>query len=282
MDDGARSTTKGASARSTSRRALLGRRVSSLLLGLGILFLLAALLYAAYAALNAWLMDQSHFLVSDDVAALSLPEWAALVSPAATPSPPADPAAGAPLPTPALADGEDTKAAAPAVVQDPEPKAPAPVQIRIPAIGVNRSIIHLPAKRDRRTGAMTRDTDKLFRRGRKDLVGHWGGSASPGEEGNTILVGHNYGVGYRGVFVNLGRLKRGQKVFVVNKVGETFTYQVTTVARVPWKRKDDEELLLHWRFLEPGGEERLTLVTCGGSGRAPFPKRVYVVAERVK
>jgi LPXTG-site transpeptidase (sortase) family protein len=153
------------------------------------------------------------------------------------------------------------------------------VQIRIPALGVTRSIVILPRVKDRRTGAWTWNTKSLLRTGRSDLVGHWQGSAYPGQAGNMILVGHNYGYGYNGVFVRLASLKSGQKVYVVNKTGQTFVYRVTTVKRVPWRLQNFGELTQHLSFLSPGGSERVTLVSCGGANFEPFPERIYVVAE---
>jgi sortase (surface protein transpeptidase) len=97
-----------------------------------------------------------------------------------------------------------------------------------------------------------------------------------------ILVGHNYGYGFNGVFVGLPRLKPGQKVYVVNKAGQTFTYQVKSVSRVKWRTKSLGELTQHLKFLSPGGPEHLTLVSCAGADIEPFPERVYVVAEPVK
>ena len=167
----------------------------------------------------------------------------------------------------------------------PSPTAktyPAPVRIRIPAIGVDRSIVEVPLVYDAHTGTWERDYEQLFRQGKRDLVGHQSGSAAPGEPGNTILVGHNYGYGVNGVFLRLGRLKPGQAVEVVNASGETFAYLVTEVKSVSWTTKDQRQLLEHQQFLSVQGAERLTLVTCGGSRWAPFPKRVYVVASPVQ
>jgi LPXTG-site transpeptidase (sortase) family protein len=147
-------------------------------------------------------------------------------------------------------------------------------------LGVSRSIITLPRIRDRQTGAWTWNTDVLFRSGRSDLVGHWVGSAYPGEEGNMILAGHNYGYGYNGVFVRLGSIRPGQKVYVVNSVGQTFTYRVTQIKKIKWRSKDFRELTQHLSFLSPGGPERVTLVSCAGADIEPFPERVYVVALR--
>jgi LPXTG-site transpeptidase (sortase) family protein len=97
-----------------------------------------------------------------------------------------------------------------------------------------------------------------------------------------VLVGHNYGYGYNGVFVRLGSLRAGHKVYVVNSAGETFTYRVTSVDRIKWRQQSFGELTQHLAFLATGGEERVTLVSCAGAEIEPFPERVYVVAKRVK
>jgi len=170
----------------------------------------------------------------------------------------------------------------PTPTPSPSPTAtiyPAAIRIRIPAVGVDRSIIEVPLAYDSRSGTWKRDYEQLFRQGGRDLVGHYGGSASPGEPGNTILVGHNYGYGVNGVFLRLGRLKTGHQVEVVNATGQIFTYRVTEVISVSWTKKDQQQLLEHQDYLSVEGTERLTLVTCGGSNWAPFPDRVYVVAD---
>ena len=252
-----------------SPRVRLARVVSRVLLLVGALSLIAALAYAAYWVLNSWLMERDRYLRTDDFAAMSVPAMTLTPSPVPTSTPiPPD----TPTPTPT---------ASPTPPPTPKPP-PAPVQIRIPAIGVKRSIIRLPRVRDRQTSAWTWNTDKLFRRGRNDLVGHWDGSAYPGEAGNMILVGHNYGYGYNGVFLRLGNLRPGQKFQVVNAAGQVFAYRVTQVERVRWRRKTLGELTLHLSLLSPGGSERVTLVSCAGAEVEPFPERIYVVGVPVR
>jgi len=251
------------------RAGEVGRVVSTVLLVLGGLFCAGAVLYAGYSALNTWLMNQDRYLRSGGVAALQVP--AMTWTPSPTPTPTAPPTY-TPTPTPL-----------PSPTPTPRPTlAPAAAQIRIPALGVTRSIVNLPQVREGGSGTWSWNTDVLFRQGRADLVGHWEGSANPGEPGNTILVGHNYGYGYNGVFVRLGSLRAGHQVEVVNAAGQTFTYQVTQVQHVRWRKKNLSELAQHLSFLAPGGEERLTLVSCAGANVEPFPERVYVVALPVK
>jgi LPXTG-site transpeptidase (sortase) family protein len=247
----------------------VGRVLYNLLFALGVLFLLVALTYGAYSMLNTWLMGQNRYLVSHDIALISVPAMTWTPSPTATPTlPPTFTATPTPIPSPTP-------------TATPKPP-PAPVQIRIPTLGVTRSIVPLPRVRDRQTGGWTWNIKTLFRSGRSDLVGHWQGTSNPGESGNMILVGHNYGYGYNGVFVRLGSLKAGHKVYIVNQAGKTFTYQVTTVRRIKWRLKNFAELTQHLGMLSPGGAERLTLVSCAGANIEPFPERVYVVAVPVK
>jgi LPXTG-site transpeptidase (sortase) family protein len=265
MDGGAWRTSELASSLPTTRRVWLRRLLSSLLLASGTLFFLATVTYSARSLSNLWPGGQGGYLLLGDVAPFVVPDraWA----PAATPAAPTAPAGASPGPT---------STPSPTLL----PPVP-PVQIRIPAIGVTRSILELPQAQDPKTGAWTLDVSVLFRSRGKDLVGHWAGSSYPGQEGNTILVGHNYGYGATGVFLKLGSLKAGQEVQVVNEAGETFVYRVRTVAYVAWRDKDLDELMQHAAYLATDGPERLTLVTCGGSNRAPFPERIYVVADPV-
>ena len=255
-------------ARPTRRKPQLGRTISSWLIALGALLMIAAGSYAAYSGVNTWLIGQDRYLRGDGLAALPVPAMTWTPSPTATPTvPPTWTATATPVPSPTTT---------------PSPtSAPAPVQIRIPALGVQRSVILLARTRDRRTGAWTWNTTRLFRTGRSDLVGHWEGSAFPGEKGNMILVGHNYGYGYNGVFVRLGSLRKGQQVHVVNQAGKQFTYEVVEVKQLRWRQQTLGELTQHLNYLSPGGPERLTLVSCAGADVEPFPMRVYVVAEPV-
>jgi len=269
MEIGARQPGKSWENPPRSSRKRVGYFLSSVLFLLALLVLLAAAAYAGYALLNTWLMGQSHYLQAGGIAPLSVPAMTWTPSPTPTPTPlPTHTPTPTPIPTPTP-------------TPTPQPPPP-PVQIRIPSLGVTRSIVKLPRVRDRETGAWTWNTHRLFRSGRSDLVGHWEGSASPGEQGNMILVGHNYGYGYNGVFVALGHLKRGQKIYVVNKAGQTFTYQVATVNRVKWRRQTLGELTRHLEFLAPSSDERVTLVSCAGADLEPFPERIYVVAMRLK
>ena len=257
---------------------------------------LAFILIAAIAALcvdlwlwpgNARVVIQASAIREPAMSVTGPPAWSTS-SPSPTPSPSRE-SGTAPIasPTPAPAVSPATGASPTPYLlptQGPLPTT-APnrvaIRIRIPAIGVDRSIVEVPLTYDSRSRSWTRDYGQLLPRGRPDLVGHLAESASPGQPGNTVLVGHNYGYGVNAVFLRLGQLRVGHELEIVNGSGQTYNYRVTDVASIPWAKKDQQELLRHQAYLSTDGPERLTLVTCGGSSWAPFPQRVYVVAVPV-
>lgn len=233
--------------------------MANLLFLVGGLTVLAGVLYAGYVVLHDWAVHQNQFLAADEIAPLSVPTMEPTATPLSTP---------VPSPTPTM-------------TPTPSPP-PQPIQISIPAIGVESPIVLVPLVRDQRTGLMNWDFDSLFRPGRKDLVGHLEGTSLPGQPGNAVLGGHNWGYGIRGVFVNLGRLKAGDRITVVNEAGVKLVYEVLSVEWVSWRRKTSAELARHLEYLAPTGEERLTLVSCSGANLEPFPERIYVVAKFVR
>lgn len=247
-----------------TRRPLAPGRLLS---AVGILFLALGTCFIAYVILNGWIRSRDRFLFSQGLVDHTL------IMPTRTPTPV--------IPVAYTTDGGSQTAVGRPAFPDVISGRAAPVRVRIPALGVDRAIIELEQIRDPRTGAWTRDVDRLFRRGRQDLVGHWGGSAYPGGEGNVVLVGHNYTYTGTGVFVSVGRLQPGQEVEVIDGDGQAFVYQVSRVERLPWRRGDAGELERHSDLLFAGGPERLTLVTCAGGSAAPFAQRVYVVARPV-
>jgi sortase (surface protein transpeptidase) len=95
------------------------------------------------------------------------------------------------------------------------------------------------------------------------------------------LVGHNYNRGWyawEGVFVNLNKFKPGDKIVLFTKDGGKHDYFVKKVVEIPWVAKTAAELNKHLSYLGPTGDERVTLVTCGGSFGV-WSARVYVVAK---
>ncbi len=201
-----------------------------------------------------------------------------------TPTPPPTPGAGE-FAYPSYTETAPPAANPPAAEAPADPAAPAnPAPIYTPSEPIVRiSIPRLKVKRtvvDIGMNGQEWDTDSLFAtRNRPDLVGHLEGSALPGEEGNTVLVGHNYDYNGAGVFVNLDNLRDGDEITLFTEGGQEFTYQVVKVKSVPYS--GGQEIDRHQHFLDPRGEERLTLVTCGGVNIGFFNRRVYVVAYPV-
>lgn len=114
--------------------------------------------------------------------------------------------------------------------------------LKIPSLGINLPIVGVPLK------AGEWNVSWL-----ENQAGWLEGSAFPSWSGNSVLTGHVYGSnGLPGPFVNLGRLKYGDKI-IVRAYGQTFTYEVRANAVV---EPNDTSIFRH--------EEKswLTLVTC--------------------
>lgn len=215
--------------------------------------------------------------------------------------PPADTSSGQPQPTEAPALIEPTLVASPTPTaldetpapsqepatppgETPQPELPpySPVvRLVIPELKIDRAVVPVGLRPDA-NGSLQWDSDVLFAtRNRPDLIGQLVGSASPGQGGNILLIGHNYNqvdYGWEGVFVRIKTLKPGDQIIAYTEDGRQFTYQVTQVKQVPWRSQNANELEKHMKFLGPSESERLTLITCGGANIWPFPARVYVVA----
>jgi sortase A len=78
-------------------------------------------------------------------------------------------------------------------------------------------------------------------------VGHWRGSAGPGERGNLVLAGHR-----DTFFRELRNIREGDAVNIMGPQGE-FEYQVESTAIV---EPDQTEVL------KPSDDATLTLITC--------------------
>lgn len=259
-----------AQAKGSAGQPLVGfQGLPSALLRFGALLLLAATLGTAYALLQHWVQAQDRHLWAQGTTPASV-TGVSQETPEVLPT-------GSSVPAGGLVGSTSEEAAPESATQPPD--RPRAAQIQIPSLGVTRSVVNAPRTRDRESGAWTWNVDRLLRQGRPDLVGHLEGSANPGEAGNMILAGHNYGYGTNGVFLRLGRLKPGKRINIINKEGETFAYSVVEVVRIKWKGNKGEQLARHWEYLSLSGPERLTLMTCGGANIEPFPLRIYVVAE---
>jgi hypothetical protein len=177
--------------------------------------------------------------------------------------------------------GTPTPLPTPTPTPTPVPSAGPVIRLVIPSINVNRAVVPLRQYRDS-SGQILYDTDALFANGnRLDLVGQAATSVNPGDGSNIVLVGHNYNRGWyawEGVFVNLKKIKPGDKVVLHTKDGGKYIYHVTKVFQIPWVNNSVQELNKHLRHLGPTPNERVTMVTCGGAFGS-WSARIYVEAK---
>ncbi len=107
-----------------------------------------------------------------------------------------------------------------------------------------------------------------------DVVGHLHGTAWPGEAGNIVLTAHhNRGKKF---FAGLDGLKKGDEVFLWDEAGRRYAYRVDRRLILPETGVGDEERHEHARYAAPGGEDRLTLISCWPSWSNTH--RVVVIA----
>ncbi|GAA3748527.1 class F sortase [Plantactinospora mayteni] len=182
---------------------------------------------------------------------------AALNAPEPTRAP--QPSAGAAPNYPDPATGTDLEGTAPSSTAAPESGTGAspvlarsePVKIMIPRIGVDATIMPLGLTPD---GMV--EVPPLVK---ADLAGWYQPGPTPGEAGNSVIVGHvdSKEIG-PAVFFRLGALLPGDGIEVVRKDGSLATFVVDGVKSYPKTAFPTE--LVYGPTEEPG----LRLVTCGG------------------
>jgi len=103
--------------------------------------------------------------------------------------------------------------------------------------------------------------------------------AYPGDNGNAVMTGH-FGYwknGRRGVFNNLTKLKKGDKIYVKDKQGTTITFVVRDFKT--YGQNDDAPEV----FVSTDGQAHLNLITCFGTWNKvtkSYPKRLVVFADK--
>ena len=101
-------------------------------------------------------------------------------------------------------------------------------------------------------------------------------SGKPNMGGNVVLSAHNNILG--AVFRELDQLKRGDTAVLY--VGDkAFTYSIDKVMIVPERDASPEQQLENGQWIQPTGDERLTLVSCWP--RDDNSHRIIVVAHPV-
>lgn len=98
-------------------------------------------------------------------------------------------------------------------------------------------------------------------------IGHYKGSALPGEVGNAVLAGHR-----ENGFMKLGQVKAGDKIQIETATGD-YTYEIIETKIV---KKDDQTIPIF------SDTPTLTLVTCYPLQYfGPSPERYIVTAELI-
>lgn len=175
-------------------------------------------------------------------------------------------------PTPSLASGAEAASAAPGSLADASPSlqsaalpleaappalptlAPSqPWRIVIPEIAVDAPVVAVGLEPDGAMGAPEGPFE----------VGWFGDGPVPGQLGNVLLDGHvdwtnrQTGRAFGAVFWRLARLPTGSPIYLTD--GDTeLIYTVGEKLRFAWDDPAGAEVL------QPTGDARLTLITCGG------------------
>jgi len=133
-------------------------------------------------------------------------------------------------------------------VEGPEATAIAPVALRIPAIGVDETLIQLGLNADE-TVEVPLDYAK---------PGWFKYGPTPGNTGSSVILGHVDSFDGPAVFYQLHALTAGDRVEVTLPDGTTTRFEVTRLATYPKEQFPAEEVY------GEHGYSALHLVTCGG------------------
>ncbi len=159
----------------------------------------------------------------------------------------------------------DSEQAPPASVPTPPAKAPLVVQmtphgllperLQLPSIKVDTPVVEL--------GWSTSQADNgriLSEWNVADNAAGWHkNSALLGEQGNTVMSGHNNIKG--AVFRKLDQLKRGDQAIVWSGQ-QRFVYRIAEVMIVPEKYASLQQQNENAKWIGPFSDQRLTLVSC--------------------
>jgi LPXTG-site transpeptidase (sortase) family protein len=107
-------------------------------------------------------------------------------------------------------------------------------------------------------------------------VGHHKNSANPGEGENIVLAGHVGGFGK--VFRDLYYVEPGDQVILYSE-GQQYLYMIQDHLMLQESGVSAEQRAANARYIEPMGEEMVTLVTCWpASGRDRYTQRIIIRA----
>jgi hypothetical protein len=124
-----------------------------------------------------------------------------------------------------------------------------PVELTVPAIGVNTSLIRLGL-----TPAGTLQVPASF-----TVAGWYDGSPRPGATGPAIIAGHIDSLAGPAVFFRLDSLRPGDRAYVRRSDGTLAVFRVTAVRIYPKDRFPTAAVY------GPAPGPQLRLITCGGT-----------------
>lgn len=146
-----------------------------------------------------------------------------------------------------------------------------PARLLISAIGVDAAVqsVGLFWNGDGSMGIPTNFTD----------VAWYNGGPVPGMPGSAVIDGHLDGKNVRkAVFYNLGNLKPGDLVEVVDKAGKTFKFQVVRLMAYDYNASTSDI------FSGDTSKARLNLITCAGDwikSQKLYNKRIIAFTELI-
>lgn len=142
-----------------------------------------------------------------------------------------------------------------------------PTRVAVPSIGVDAQVEQVGKTAE---GAMA--TPQALAH-----VAWYKLGAKPGAAGSAVFAGHvNNALGLPGVFKNLSKIKKGDKVSVVGEGGEELVYTVESIAVYKENQAPLEDIFAN------SGPSRVVLITCEGEwdeATRTFDKRLVVVAR---
>ena len=156
---------------------------------------------------------------------------------------------------------------APAVVVEAARPTVRPVQLDIPRIGVRTPLVELRVRR----GVLQPPSDSA-------RAGWYPRSATPGDLGAAVIVGHLDSKSGRAVFYRLGSLRPGDRMTVTLSDGSHARFAVQEVRQVPRDRFPTKEVY------GATPDRALRLITCGGrydAARGGYQDNVLVLALAV-
>jgi sortase (surface protein transpeptidase) len=125
-----------------------------------------------------------------------------------------------------------------------------PVSVRIPALGVQSTLIQLGLNADG-----TIEVPPVTRPGQAGWYGH---GPTPGEAGPAVVLGHVDGSGQPGVFHDLHRLTVGDRIEITRADHSVASFAVRETTRVP--KNGFPTQAVYGETPNP----QLRLITCGG------------------